>query len=161
MMIKNKKGAVVLRDIMFMIIIFAGVLSLLSIFVLDFSAEYSNSNLTTEYNDLGVSGLGGSLTGDINETVTDMRLATASEVENEGGLLGSFGQLGGFLSGATAILFGVFKAPIMVGNALEIMMNALSVPQVISIIISNLIITLIYIVIIFVLISAALRGGKV
>jgi len=156
----NRKGAVLLRDIIFMLIIFGGVLTLASIFALDMAAEYSNTNMTSEYSDDEVSGLGSVVSKNIKSDVDIMRNATASGGEESKNLIGAFGNLGGFLAGASEILGTVFKSPVLIGNTLETLMISLQIPSLISVLVGNMVIGLIYALVIFVLISAALRGGK-
>lgn len=150
----NKKGAMVLRDFIFMIIIFSGVLALSSIIVINMAQEYSNSNMEFTYNDLGTSGLGNIIAKNISESVATMRNSTDESA-------GSIGSITGFIKGAGTILLLVLGAPIIVGNALEIMMASIGVPTLISVVVGNIIMLLIYAMVIFVIVSALLRGGKV
>ena len=46
----NKRGEVVLRDIIMLIIVFTGIIALASIFVNDVGDTYSNTNMTSSYN---------------------------------------------------------------------------------------------------------------
>ena len=159
---KNRLGAVVLRDVIFMIIIAGGIMALSSLFVLDLSAEYNNTNMTNEYNADRTSTLGTSLLGNVNTSVETMRTATQSSGNETGGLIGTILDLGvGAVKGASTIILTVFQAPIYLGDALSIITTSLGIPHSISVIIGAIFSMLLYAVIIFVIISAALRGGKV
>ena len=46
----NKRGDMVLRDIIFIIIIFSGIIALSSILVQEIGDTYSNENMTSSYN---------------------------------------------------------------------------------------------------------------
>ena len=47
--LKNKRGEMVLRDIIFIIIIFTGIIAFSGIFVNEIGTSYSNTNMTTSY----------------------------------------------------------------------------------------------------------------
>jgi len=157
----NKKGAMLLRNVVFMIILFSGVMTLASIFVLDMASEYSNSNMTGEYNSDGVSNLGSTVSSNISSSVEEMRDATAPTSEGSTGLIGSFNNLGGVLIGAATIIGIVFRSPLIIGNALNILMAGVGVPTTLSNIIGVMVGLIIYAVIIFGIITAVLRGGKI
>ena len=154
----NKKGALVLRDIMFMLIIFAGVMALASLFVYSMSSEYENADMGSEYDSSGVGNLGNILLGNSNTTNIVMNEQTSNSSNS---LLGSLESDTGAIHGAGAIFVEVLKAPLYVGNSLEIILNALMIPDKVSSIVKAIVNFLIYAIIIFVIISALLKGGKV
>jgi len=158
----NKRGAIVLRDIMFMLIIFSAVLALSSVLVLSMSDEYSNTDMRTEYyaND-SVGNLGDSMFVNVSSTMETMKNKTESSVDNDDSLLGSFTSVTGVIQGAATILKAIVSSPVYVGEALTTMMVAVNIPSLISVILGNTIIFLIYAIIIFVIVSALLKGGKV
>ena len=43
----NKRGGIALRDIIFMVLIFSGIIAFASILVTDLGTEYGNANMTT------------------------------------------------------------------------------------------------------------------
>ena len=90
----------------------------------------------------------------MSDSIGEMRNSTDESA-------GSIGSITGFIKGAGTILLLVLGAPIIVGNALEVMMSSIGVPTLISVIVGNIIMLLIYAMIIFVIVSALLRGGKV
>ena len=151
----NKKGSLVLRDIMFMLVIFSGILALSSVLVVDMAHEYSNDNMNTEYyasdsiGSLGDEGL-------VNVSASIQTMKNETE-----GSVGSWELVTGAVKGIGTVLFTVLKSPVYVGRALTTMMVALRIPTSIAFIVGNITIFLIYVVIIFVIMSAFLRGGKV
>ena len=147
----NKRGALVLRDIMFMLIIFSGVLALSSVFVVNMSDEYSNDDMHTEYYaDDSIGSLGDEGLVNVSHSVNILSNETSENV-------GTWD----ILSGASTALKTVLLSPVYVGKALTTLMTALRIPVTISLIVGNIAIFLIYVVIIFVIMSAFLRGGKV
>jgi len=151
----NKKGALVLRDIMFMLIIFSGVLALSSVFVVNMSDEYSNDDMHTEYYaDDSIGSLGDEGLVNVSSSIETMKNET-------GGSVGSWELVTGAVKGIGTVLSTVLKSPIYVGKVLTTLMTALRIPITISIIVGNIAIFLIYVVVIFVIMSAFLRGGKV
>ena len=160
----NRKGALVLRDVMFMMIIFAGLMGLMSVFVIDMATEYSNSQMVTDYNSGskgGVGGIGSTMFGDINDSMQTMRSATESGTESSDSLLGSFTSVTGIIQGAAAILKQIVLAPVTIGNAVTTMFEVLTIPAILANIVGNIISFIIYALIIFVIVSALLKGGKV
>jgi len=154
----NKRGGLALRDIMFMVLIFGAVLSLATFFVSEMSDEYSNAEMNSQYtSEDSIGTLGDTLFVNVSGDVDDMKNSTSGD----DGALGSFSSITGAISGAATILGKVITAPVYVGKAFRSMMRAISIPDPINDIMFALVIGLIYITIIFVTISALLKGGKV
>jgi len=145
----NKSGGMVLRDVVFMIIIFSGIIALGSIFVQQIGDSYDNTNMTASYNQdaLGKNKL--------NET--------ASKWEKIGDNLGGnlLQMLLGTLQAAAEILKEVLLAPNtfanMIGSILE---GFAGIDSDLISIIEFVISAVLYILIVFVIISAFLKGGK-
>lgn len=156
----NRKGGVLLRDVIFMIILFGGIMAIASLFVIDMADEYSNTNMTNEYMDDDVEGLGSAITSNITEDLDDMKDATGT-TESSGGLLSAFDTFFEAVSGAGTVMRIVFTSPVYVSNAIRIMVTSLGVPTSIALILRNVMVFLLYAVIIFGIITALLRGGKV
>ena len=79
----------------------------------------------------GVSGLGSSVLGDINNSVADMRSATDAQEEDSATLIGSFSNLGGILSGAATIIRIIFLSPLLISSTLQTLLISLQVPMII------------------------------
>jgi len=152
----NKKGGVNLRDVMFIMVIFSVIMALSSIFVIGMATEYVNDDMLFEYSNENMSTLGNNSFTSVDSSVTKMK----SNVDGEGGLLKSFGLVGEVITGAATILGEVLKAPIHVKEASIVMLNALGVPNEVRGFIGNAVMYLIYLVVIFGIASALLRGGK-
>jgi len=158
----NKKGGMVLRDIMFMVIIFAAIMALASVIVVDMASEYSNTDMSTEYYaDDSVGDLGDTVFVSVNSSIGTMREKTESSADSDDSLLGSFTSITGIIQGGAAILKAVVTSPIYIGNAITTMMTALHLPSPLPRITGNAAIFFIYIIIIFSIVSALLKGGKV
>lgn len=150
----------VLRDVLFMVIIFVGISTMGVLYYESVGTSYNNPNVTTNLEATGLPGLNDRLIANLDNDTYKMTNATGSPIGQEG-LLGSFGYLAtGFLAGATTILAVVFYAPNYIGSAFSIILTAINVPNTIALFVGKIINIGIYTFIIFVLISAALRGGK-
>ena len=151
--IMNKKGSMALRDLMFAIIIFGAILALGSLFVLDMANHYSNSGMSSDYQANGSIGtLGSSLYGNVNDSISSM---TGNIDESTG----TFGAITGTIKGVGAVLKSVILSPVYVGRAIGTLMVALRLPTQVATILSNLMIGIMYIIIIFVILSAVSIGG--
>lgn len=149
----NKKGSLVLRDIMFMLIIFSSIITLAGLVVFNMADEYSNTQMTTDYNANGsIGNLGESVYTNINSSVGDFTSSTQDSI-------GSWNIVTGAIQGIGSVLLGVLKAPVYIKTALTALMIALKIPSIIALIVGNLIMVSIYIVIIFVIMTALTRGG--
>lgn len=156
----NKKGTIILRDVMFMIIIFGGVMTLMSVFVLNMSTEYGNNALTNEYGLLGINSLGDTVTDNITTSVDIQRNATSGEGEGQDGAAIAIGTGAVGVGGAASIVLSVWKTPAIIQNSLIAMFGDGNVPYVITVIITTMIISLLSIILIFGIITALLKGGK-
>jgi len=150
----NKKGALVLRDVMFMMIIFSAMIAFGSIAVMQMANEYENTDMESEYGDLGVSSLGKDALGNLEGNLTIM----ANKTEEASG---SFALVTGAIKGVGTILSMMIRAPITIKNSLILLMNAIRIPPLITFIVGNMIMLLMYSLVIFVIVSSLLKGGKV
>jgi len=146
---KNKRGDLVLRHIIFMIIVFSGIIALSSIFVHEMGDTYENVNMTSLYNQntIGSSQLYG------NATVWK-RIAK--------NLQGNIAQmLIGGLEAAGESLKQVVLAPATFSSMLLSILEDFGVVSEPLITTLGFILTsLLYILIVFAIISAFLKGGK-
>lgn len=143
----NKKG-MVLRDVVFMILVFSSIIALASIFVSQMGDEYSNTNMTSSYNKdaIGVDKL--------NQTATRWE-----EIgQNLNGNI--FQMLLGGLQAAGEILGEVLLAPVTFSEMLTSILTDFGVADSITSIIGFAIAAALYILIVFVIVSAFLQGGK-
>jgi len=151
MIMKNKRGAMVLRDILFILVVFGGILALSSLFVGNMASEYSNADMNTEYYvEGGIGSLGNDSLDNVGNSVNILSNETGESV-------GAWDVLSGMVTALKTVLL----TPVYIGDGIDIMLVALRIPNSISNIIGNICIILIYIVIVMVIMSAFLRGGKV
>jgi len=145
---KNKRGSLVLRDVIMLIIVFTGIIALSSVFVQDLADTYDNENMSISYN---------------QDTIGETQLTETANVwedigqDLDGNLLN---MLTGTLKAAKEILTQVIKAPATFSNMLVSIMTDLGVDESITDIIGFIMTAVLYIVIIFTIISAFLQGGK-
>ena len=144
----NKKGEMVLRDVIFLIIIFSGILALSGILVQEMGDTYNNTNMTSSYNQ-------DSLGRDqLNETATKWE-------EISEGLNGNLLQMiGAVLTGAVEILQEVLFSPVTFSNMIKSVLESFGVSTSLTNIIGFIIAAVLYVLIIFVIISAFLKGGR-
>jgi len=151
----NKQGRIILRDIMLMVVIFAGVMALIGIFVNSMADEYSNTNMSLTYEESGGSVFGTDLMDSASSATNTMIDATDDNI-------GSFQLLTGIVKGAGAVLKAVVTAPLYIGSTINQMLISTGVlpENSISPIIINIVTMLLYIIITFVILSALLKGGE-
>jgi hypothetical protein len=159
----NKKGALVLRDLLFMIIVFSVVMMLISIFAFSMASEYSNNGMSSEYTSSGVGGLGDLLYGKIGEDISNMSESTVKGVggNHSESVISSLTSATGIITGAGKIFITIVNIPNYVGISLGLIASALHLPDPLPVIIKNIVNFIIWGIIIFVIISALLKGGKV
>jgi len=144
----NNKGDMVLRNVVFIIIIFSGIMALSSIFVQQIGDTYNNANMISSYN---------------QDTIGSLQLKTTATKWEEIGenLQGNlFEMLKGTLKAGGQILRETLLAPVTFGSMLTSILKDFGVDDSLNIIIGRFIIGILYVLIIFVIISAFLKGGK-
>ena len=148
----NNKGRIILRDLLFMAIIFAGLMTLIGVFVLDMADEYSSASMREEYIDGGGDMFGTEFSSTLKESTENL---TASTSDNIGSLAV------GTVKGAASTLKVIVLLPIYIEPVISKMLVFIGVPMTdIGDKILNIILMLIYGVIAFVIISALLKGGE-
>jgi len=145
----NKHGSMVLRDVIMMIIVFSGIIALASIFVNDIGDTYSNTNMTSSYNQ-----------DDIGETQLQNSSRTWRDIGQDLGSGNILKMLTGTFEAAGRSLLEVLKAPITFSNILMNVLEDIGVDESITDVLGFILTAALYIVIVFVIISAFLQGGK-
>ncbi len=150
----NKKGSLVLRDIVFMIMIVSGVFVFAGLFVSEMALNYSNTNMSDEW---GITGT--------NTIANSTFYNTGSDVEGVGEDLneestGIWSLISGTLDGIGSALYMVLTAPNTIGDLVSGTLEDAGVISSVATVINFLIVTMLWIVIIFTVISAFLQGGK-
>jgi len=149
----NKKGSLVLRDIVFMMMISSAIFVFAGLFVSEMALNYDNTNMSNEW----------ALT-QTNDLANSTFYNTGSEIEDVGDGLdaetGIWALISGILDGVGTTLEMILLAPNTIGNLTAGMLEDAGVPSGIAYTIKYLIITIFWGIIIFVIISAFLQGGK-
>ena len=144
----NKKGSMVLRDIIMLIIVFTGIIALASIFVNDMGDTYSNTNMTSSYNQ-----------DSLGETQLQNTTSAWEEIGQR--MNGNLGDMFiGTLQAAGEILTEVIKAPATFSSMVTSILTDIGVEKETTQIFHYILTAILYIIIIFVIISAFLQGGK-
>jgi len=155
----NKKGELVLRDVIFMMMIVSAIFVFAGLFVSEMSLNYENTNMSSEW--------ALKKTNTIAETTFQHTSGNTSDVGQDLGSesTGIFSLIKGTLEGIGKALFMVVTAPNtigeLVGGTLEDAgVGSVETPFTVSWIIKYLIVTIFWAIIIFTVISGFLRGGK-
>lgn len=148
----NKKGSMLLRDLMFSVLIFSTIIVLGSIFVNDMANTYMNTNMTEEYSEFNAA-------GDrllLNTTTATTDLDTTARGTNEG----VWGVLSLSFRGVGTFLFLLFGTPFYIGNFVASAFIVLNIDSTLFLIIKNFIAGILYIIIAFGIGTAISRGSK-
>lgn len=153
----NKKGALVLRDMIFMMMIMSSIFVLAGLFVSDMANNYENTNMSEEWAITGTTALANSTFYSVGSDVTE----TADGLSTEStGIWSLIEGVGNTLKGIGKALFMVLTAPNTVGDLLSVTLEDMGVNSTVAGIIKYLIVIVLWSVIIFTIASAFLRGGK-
>lgn len=153
----NKKGQLVLRDMVFMMMIVSAIFVLAGIFVSDMANSYDNTNMSEEWSLTGTNILSNSTFYDVGDDVVE----TADGLSTEStGIWSLIEGAGNTLKGIGKALFMVLTAPNTIGTLLAGTLEDMGVATSVASIIKYLIVILLWGIIIFTIASAFLRGGK-
>jgi len=149
-LMKNKKGELVLRNIIFMIIIFSGIIALSSIFVNQMGETYVDyTNMSSSYNQDTIG------SSQLNETGSKWE----EIAENLQGNV--FEMLLGTLKAAGEIIKQVIIAPVTFSNMLTSILEDFGVEESITNVLGFILTSVLYILIAFAIVTAFLKGGKI
>ena len=148
---QNKQGKILPRDVIFMILIFSGIIAFSSILVNQMGDEYGNTEMTNSYNQDAV---GSSSLSSNAETWKDIG-------EDLSGSNGIKQMLKGALTGIGNILLKVLEAPITFANMLTSTLGLVGASEDFQNIAGIFIAGLLYVIIIFGIVQVFLRGGEV
>ncbi len=153
----NKKGALVLRDMVFMMMIMSAIFVLAGLYVGDMANNYGNTNMTNEWAITGTTSLANSTFYNVGDGVAE----TGSELGSDStGIWSLIEGVGNTLKGIGKALFMVLTAPNTVGDLVSATLEDMGVNSSVASIINYLIVIVLWGVIIFTIASAFLRGGK-
>lgn len=149
--IQNKKGGILPRDIIIMLITFAGIIAFSSILVNQMGDAYDNTNMTNSYN---------------QETIGEDTLVNKTSKWRKIGddLSGSNGvikMLGGGLSAIGNVLLEVLKAPATFSRMLTSTLDIVGASDDFQDVAGFFLAGILYVIIIFGIIKVFLRGGDI
>jgi len=150
MMFNNKKGKVLLKDLIFMMLIFFSIIALSNIFVSEMGDTYDNVNMTTSYNQDSL--------GEDNLTYTYEKWEEIGDKFNQGGI---WNFLEGGFESIGLVLTEIFTAPHTFSTMITSIMEDFGAPTEITSILRMLISGILYGLIIFMIVKAFLRGGEI
>lgn len=150
----NKKGALVLRDIIFMMMIVSSIFIFAGLFVSETAFNYGNTNMSNEWSLTQTNTIANST---FYNTGTDVGEAGESLSDTETGI---FSLITGTLDGIGNTLFMVLTAPNTIGGLLAGTLEDMGVTSSVTLIIKYLIVTILWGIVIFTVASAFLQGGK-
>lgn len=154
----NKKGTLVLRDVMFMILIVSSIFVLAGLYVSEIALNYDNEVMADEW---AISDTNTIANSTFYTTSEDLAKTGQSLGQNKTGIWKLISSATGALDGIGNALFLVLTAPNTIGNLVSGTLIQANVPEAVALIIKWLIVTLFWAIIIFTIASAFLRGGKI
>jgi len=154
----NKKGSLVLRDVIFMMMIVSGIFVFAGLFISEMALNYENTNMTGEWALTGTNTLANSTFYDTGSDVEEVGDGLSSETSGIRKLIDSVVNS---LKGIGGALFMVLTAPNTIGALVGGTLEDAGVITSVASIIKYLIVTILWGVIIFTVVTAFLRGSKV
>jgi len=158
----NKKGALVLRDMVFMMMIVSSIFILSGIYVSDMANNYENTNMSEEWAITGTNALANTTFYSVGENASTTGVDMA---EKPTGIFSLIDSGTNVLKGIGGALFMVMTAPNTIGDLVGATLEDVGTGGAkdvgsITWIIKYLIVTILWGIIIFTIASAFLRGGK-
>ena len=154
----SKKGSLVLRDVIFMMMIVSGIFVFAGLFISEMALNYENTNMTNEWVLAGTNTLANSTFYDVGGDVEEVGDGFSSETSGISQLISS---ITGALTGIGKALFMVLTAPNTIGALVGGTLEDAGVIASVASIIKYLIVTVLWGVIIFTIVTAFLKGSKV
>lgn len=152
-----KKGQLVLRDVVFMMMIVSAIFVLAGFYVGEMAVNYENTNMSEEWAATGTSVNSTEMFEDVGE---DMNTTASGLGSQSTGIWSLIDGAGNVLKGLGDALFMVLTAPNTIGGLIYLTLIDIGTGPTIAGIIKYLIITILWGVIVFTISSAFLRGGK-
>lgn len=149
--------SLVLRDVMFMMIMVSAIFVFAGFFINEMAVNYGNTNMSNEWAASGTNVTGNSMFLSTGEGIEGVGDGLKTEATGLYGLIASGANL---LVGIGEAIVMVLNAPLTIGNMVSGMLTDANVPTPVPDIIKWLIVGVFWVVIIFTIISAFLRGGK-
>jgi len=154
----NKKGALVLRDMIFMMMIVSAIFVFAGLFVSEMALNYENTNMTNEWALSQTNSLANSTfkhtAGNVSSVGTDLGSTTS-------GIAQLINSITGALTGIGKGLFMVLTAPNTIADLVRGTLIDARVPFYLAESIRWLIVTILWAVVIFTVYTAFMKGSKV
>lgn len=148
----NKKGTLVLRDIVFMMLIVSSIFVFTGLYVSEMAFNYDNDNMSDEWVLSGTNTIANSTFENVSADMDD----AGNQIET-----GLLDLVTGGLAAMGDILLMIITAPNTIGNLVGGILTDLGVGYGLALIIKNLIIGILWAIVLFTIYSAFLRGGKI
>lgn len=147
----NKRGKLVLRDVIFMLIIFSGIIALASLLVTQMGTTYDNVGMVDSFNQDTIGKTQLTETGNKWEGIA----------EDLSGKNGIATLLIGGLKAIGMVLLEVITAPVTFANMLVSTLDIVGVSASFKNMVGFILATLLYVVIIFGIVKVFLKGGDI
>ena len=147
----SKKGSLVLRDVVFMMLIVSAIFVFAGLFVNEMAINYENTNMTDEFGDDKTNSFAQSM---LNDTHNDLN-TEADDMDT--GILDLIKEL---LTSIGGIVKMVLTAPNTIGGLLTSTLEDMLVPDTISIWTGRFVAGILWAIILFTIYSSFLKGGK-
>lgn len=160
-MITIKKGEIILRDVVFIMLIISSVLIFSSTFVTEIASNYGNDEMSDEF---GLSNL--SMTND-GGMLSDLKTTTeniSSDMQNKGddsGGLWTLAKIGNTLDIVVSIIWSFLTAPAELGGLVGDIVTDMGATAAVGLSIKYIITIGLWLIVIFAVVTAFLRGAKV
>lgn len=147
----NKRGGLVLRDIIFMLIIFSGIIAMSSILVTQMADTYDNTNMSAEYNQEEIG-------SDVLSEKSNKWEGIAEDLSGENGIPA---LVGGGLQALGVILIETIKAPATFSDMVTSGLGLVGASEPFQDIANIILTTLLYALIVFAIAKVFLQGGDI
>lgn len=147
----NKKGEIVLRDVIFFIFIFTGIIAFSSILVTEMGTEYDNPTMVSDYNQDAIGSSALTSEGNKWEKIG----------EDLSGSNGIIKMLSGALSAIGNILFEVLAAPATFATMLTSTLDIVGASDEFQNVAGFILAGVLYVIIIFGIVKVFLKGGTI
>jgi len=157
--LKDKKAGLLLRDIYMVLIVGAIVVVFATMLVNDVADSYDNTNMSDDWGETTLNDWGASTTNAVGDNVSENMVDAT--VAGEDNLLKSFTTVSTVFSGIATVFKIIFGAPIYFASLVSAGFEFVGAPAAVVETIRLTVSVLLYLVIIFGIGTALLRGGKI
>lgn len=149
--------SLVLRDVMFMMMMASAIFVFAGFFINEMAINYDNTNMSNEWALSGTNVTGNAM---FSDNTAELEAVGDGLKTDPTGLYGLVSSVANALDGIGEALMMVLNAPATIGNLVSGMLTDANVPTPLPQMVKFLIVGVFWGIIIFTIISAFLRGGK-